>query len=113
MLVGGGEPIFAQFSASDGGYSVAGPFDYLPAREDPWDPYTWTRTVPVADLETAFDTIGDDESIEVVERDGRGAFGGRAVRVTVTGSEGSSTVSGDTFRSRLGLPSTMFRTTDL
>ena len=113
VLVSGGEPIFAQFSASNGGYSVAGPFDYLPAREDPWDPYTWTRTVPVADLETAFDTIGDYESIEVVERDGRGAFGGRVVRVTVTGSEGSSTVSGDTFRSRLGLPSTMFRTTDL
>ncbi len=101
--------IFAQFSASNGGYSVAGPFDYLPAREDDWDRYTWSRTVSVSDLETAFDTIGDYEGIEVVERDGRGHFGGRVVRVTVRGSDGTSTVSGDTFRIRLGLPSTLLR----
>lgn len=109
VVAEGGDPVFAQFSASNGGYSVAGPFDYLPAREDPWDPFTWTRTISVSDLETAFDTLGDYEGIEVVERDGRGAFGGRVVRVTVTGSEGSSTVSGDTFRIRLGLPSTLLR----
>lgn len=108
-LVKGGEPVFAQFSASNGGYSVAGPFDYLPARKDPWDPYTWTRTVSVADLETAFDTIGDYDRVEVEQRDGNGAWGGRVTRVTVVGSEGSSTVSGDTFRIRLGLRSTLFR----
>lgn len=109
VLVQDGEPVFAQFSASNGGYSVAGPFDYLPAREDPWDPYTWTQTVSVEDLETAFDTIGDYERVEVVERDGRGAWGGRVTRVSVVGSAGSSTVSGDTFRIRLGLRSTLFR----
>lgn len=109
VLVQDGEPVFAQFSASNGGYSVAGPFDYLPAREDPWDPYTWEQTVSVEDLETAFDTIGDYERVEVVERDGRGAWGGRVTRVTVVGSEGSSTVRGDTFRIRLGLRSTLFR----
>lgn len=108
-VVQDGEPVFAQFSASNGGYSVAGAFDYLPAREDPWDPYTWEQSVTVADLETAFDTIGDYERTEVVERDGRGAWGGRVTRITVVGSEGSSTVSGDTFRVRLGLRSTLFR----
>ena len=105
----GGDPVFAQFSASNGGYSVAGPFDYLPAREDPWDPYTWTQVVPVEDLETAFDTIGDFDRVEVEQRDGNGAWGGRVTRVRVVGSEGSSTVSGDTFRIRLGLRSTLFR----
>lgn len=108
-LVKGGDPVFAQFSASNGGYSVAGPFDYLPAREDPWDPYTWTQVVPVEDLETAFDTIGDFDRVEVEQRDGNGAWGGRVTRVRVVGSEGSSTVSGDTFRIRLGLRSTLFR----
>ena len=104
-----GDPIFAQFSASNGGHSVRGAFDYLPARKDPWDRYTWTQTVSVADLETAFDSIGDYQRIKVEERDGNGAWGGRVVRVTVVGSEGSSTVSGDTFRVRLGLRSTLFR----
>lgn len=108
-VVRGGAPVFAQFSASNGGYSVAGPFDYLPAREDPWDRYTWEQVVSVADLETAFDTIGDYQRVEVVERDGRGAWGGRVTRVTVVGSDGSSTVTGDTFRVRLGLRSTLFR----
>lgn len=105
----GGDPIFAQFSASNGGYSVRGPFDYLPARKDAWDRYTWTQTVPVADLEKAFDTIGDYQRVEVEERDGRGAWGGRVTRVRVVGSEGTSTVTGDTFRIRLGLRSTLFR----
>ncbi len=109
VVTRGGDPIFAQFSASNGGYSVRGPFDYLPARRDPWDRYRWEQTVSVADLETAFDTIGDYERVEVVERDGRGAWGGRVTRVTVVGSAGSSTVSGDTFRLRLGLRSTLFR----
>lgn len=112
-LTHGGDPVFAQFSASNGGHSVAGPFDYLPAREDPWDPYTWTQTIAVADLERAFDTIGDYERVEVEERDGNGAWGGRVTRVTVVGSAGSTTVSGDTFRIRLGLRSTLFRTTEL
>jgi SpoIID/LytB domain protein len=108
-VVRDGAPVFAQFSASNGGYSVAGPFDYLPARPDAWDPYTWEETVSVADLETAFDTIGDYQRIEVVERDGRGEWGGRVTRVTLLGSDGSTTVSGDTFRVRLGLRSTLFR----
>lgn len=108
-LVKGGKPIFAQFSASNGGHSVRGAFGYLPARKDPWDRYSWEQAISAADLETAFDTIGSFERIRVEQRDGNGAWGGRVTRVTVVGSRGSTTVSGDTFRVRLGLRSTLFR----
>lgn len=117
VLTKGGEPAFTQFSASNGGYSVRGAFDYLPARKDPWDRWSgnpwdgWVRTFTAAELERAFDGIGDVESVNVVRRDGRGSYGGRAVEVVVNGSERSLLLSGDLFRIRLGLPSTLFRTT--
>jgi stage II sporulation protein D len=40
VITSGGEPAFAQFSASNGGWASAGAFDYLPAQEDPYDGWT-------------------------------------------------------------------------
>ena len=70
---------------------------------------TWTTTVPGATLGRAWPAVGEFSSITVLERNGLGDWGGRVVRVQVTGSAGSAVVSGDDFRSVLGLKSDWFR----
>ncbi|MGA8257074.1 MAG: SpoIID/LytB domain-containing protein [Nocardioides sp.] len=111
VLLAGGQPAFAQFSASNGGFTSAGAFDYLPAQEDPFDTayQGWTDTVTPREVEEALPAIGTFESAEVVARDGNGAFGGRATRVRITGSRTATTISGDDFRSFFGLRSTLFK----
>ena len=116
VRLSGGEPIFAQFSASNGGYSVQGQFDYLPAQEDPFDSYDpadgypdgWRTTLDGSDVTRHWEGLGALESVTVTERDGNGPFGGRVLALRVTGSDSSVTVSGATFASYLGLRSTLF-----
>lgn len=108
-----GGPAFTQFSASNGGWTAAGRFPYLPAKRDrfdrgaPGDP--WRVTFTAAEITRHWPGLGTLRSVRVVERDGNGSYGGRAVRVEVRGSKSSVTVSGTTFQSYLGLRSTMFR----
>ncbi|WP_168929406.1 SpoIID/LytB domain-containing protein [Nocardioides sp. GY 10113] len=115
VLRDGGEVAFTQFSASNGGWTVASSLPYQRAAKDPWDrwsgnPYTdWTVTVPAAAIERAYPAIGAFEGIEVTERDGNGAWDGRALSVRIDGADRSVTVSGDTFRVVFGLRSTWFR----
>lgn len=105
-----GRPIFAQFSASNGGWSTAGSFSYLKAQRDPWDDYgVWTHTIPATQIEAAYPAIGDFQGIRVLARDGNGAWGGRATTVRIEGTKTSTTISGDTFRVVFGLRSTWFR----
>lgn len=105
----GGEPAFTQFSASNGGYTVAGGFSYLPAQPDDEDHYAeWTKQVDGASIAAHWPAIGTYQGLTVVERDGRGSYGGRVVKINVQGSKTSTTVSGSTFASYLGLKSTMF-----
>ena len=113
VLLDGGEPAFTQFSASNGGYTSAGAVDYLPAKQDPYDKAYrgWKATVSAVAIERALPAIGTFRSLEVLERDGNGAFGGRVVRIEVVGSDASTVLSGDNFRSYFGLMSTMFETT--
>lgn len=110
VLLAQGQPVFAQFSASNGGYTSAGAFDYLPAKKDPYDTAyrRWSATITDAAVQAALPAVGTLESIEVLGRDGKGAYGGRVTSIKVVGSNGSSTLSGDTFRSYFGLRSTMF-----
>lgn len=114
IRVKGGQPIFAQFSASNGGWTSAGGFSYLPAKKDPYDgwsgnPYTLTTaTFTDKALEKVFPSIGNLTSIKVTGRDGHGAFGGRADDVTLTGAKGSVTRSGEDLRSLLALRSDWF-----
>jgi stage II sporulation protein D len=112
ILTYDGAPIFAQFSASNGGYSVDGGYPYLVAEEDPYDhgypddPHATTFT---GDQVTRHWTgLGDLVSVEVTERDGNGPNGGRVTEVLVTGTEGSVHATGSQFRSYLGLRSTLF-----
>ena len=110
-----GAPAFTQFSASNGGWTRAGAFDYLAATEDPWDaapgnPYSqWNHTVTAAALEKAWPGSGSFVSLAVTARDGNGAWGGRVVRVEVRFTGATRSLTGDQFRSWFGLRSDWFR----
>jgi stage II sporulation protein D len=111
VLTKGGLPAFTQFSASNGGWTSAGGFPYLPEKKDPYDtfsgnPYnTWTATIKAAAIEKALPAIGTLVSVEVTKRDSHGI---RATEVEITGTDTSTEISGDDFRSWFGLRSTYF-----
>lgn len=112
ILTSSGEPAFTQFGSSSGGWTAAGSMPYLPAREDPYDGWAgnpvhaWKIVLADTRLEQAWPAVGDLRRIEITSRDGNGAWGGRVGSITLTGSAGQVTVSGDSFRSALGLRST-------
>jgi stage II sporulation protein D len=117
VITSGGEPAFAQFTASNGGWTSAGAFDYLPAQQDPYDGWTnqghqtWSATVTADDIEKAYN-IENLTSIDIETRDGNGEWGGRAETVRLTSSSGwTGTVTGDSFRSHFDLRSTWFEIT--
>ncbi len=106
----GGNVISAEYSSSNGGWTVDGGVPYKPAQQDPYDvaspDHNWTTSVSAAAIGAAFPTVGTLTDFVVNSRDGNGEWGGRVLSVTVDGSAGSLTVSGDRFRSALGLKST-------
>lgn len=119
VVTHGGEPAFAQFSASNGGHSVAGPFEYLVAQPDPFDHYDpdgrggdgWTSEVSSVDIEVAYN-IENLTAISIETRDGNGEWGGRAETISLTTAKGGVyVVTGDSFRRNLGLRSTYFTIT--
>lgn len=105
ILTYGGGPAFTEFTASNGGWTVAGDEPYLVAQADPYDSDTWSVDLSDTDLEDAWPSVGDLTRIEIAGRDGHGEWGGRAGTVTLTGADGSVTVSGSTFAGRLDLRS--------
>jgi peptidoglycan hydrolase-like amidase len=94
-----GRVIFAEYSASNGGWSVPGGQPYLVAGADPWDcvrrdstgactsnpVHDWTGTVSAADLEAAFPAVGRLLRLAVTSRDGHGDWGGRVLEVQLQG----------------------------
>jgi SpoIID/LytB domain protein len=109
-----GRPAFAQFSASNGGFSAAGSMPYLVAQADPYDALdnptysTWTTVVDDEQVEKHWPEVGDLTGIEVTARDGNGDWGGRVVEMAFVGTAGTARVDGDTVRSVLGLYSDWF-----
>ena len=102
-----GDPIYAEASASNGGMTRAWdnwpPRPYLRAAYDDWDSDTsphasWTASVSASSVEARYPAVGHLLGIEVLKRDGSGAWGGRVTEVKITGDAGSVTVSGDEFR---------------
>lgn len=96
-----GAPAFAEFSASNGGWTTAGDFPYLTARPDPWDGtapgdpvHSWKATLRATDLEARYPQIGTLSRIVITSRDGHGDWGGRVLSARLDGSAGSVTVSG-------------------
>jgi SpoIID/LytB domain protein len=110
FLLSAGVPAFTQFSSSNGGWTAAGSFSYLPQQRDDWDrsatanPYRqWSGSVSAATLESRYPQVGRLIRIRVLERSGGGEWGGRVLRMALEGSSGSVTVSGDTgIRAALG-----------
>lgn len=116
-----GRPAFAQFSASNGGWTVAGGQPYLTARADPYDtpqraldPYIGaSRTVRVATVAKQF-KLAKVTSIHIATRDGHGTWNGRVLAGSVTGLNAagkSTTVQADgfTFADVFGLGTTWFK----
>ena len=103
------------YSSSNGGYTVSGGISHLAAKSDPYDGKVssrrWSVALSQAQIQKAFPTIGTFRSLSIVQRDGRGAWGGRATSVSVSGSVRTVTVSGTTFRSLLGLRSSLLNAT--
>jgi SpoIID/LytB domain protein len=107
-----GAPAFTQFSASNGGWLAAGSQPYLVAKKDPFDtaaidPYSsWTVRVTARAIQNTWPALGRLTSIEVTRRDGHGRWGGRILTLTLHGSKRDKDLTGDEFRSALGLHST-------
>jgi SpoIID/LytB domain protein len=109
-----GAPAFTQFSASNGGWTSAGSVPYLTARADPYDGYSgnavhsWTTTIDTRVLEKRYPSLGALQRIIVTERDGHGAWAGRAWTVVLDGNKADVTIGGDTFRGIYGLKSSWY-----
>ncbi|MDH3680486.1 MAG: SpoIID/LytB domain-containing protein, partial [Acidimicrobiia bacterium] len=99
-----------EFSSSTGGYTAGGDF---PAVVDDGDSvsanpnHTWSTTVSAATIEARYD-LGHLLAMDVVERNGLGADGGRAVTVEFRFEQGTVSETGDSVRSFLGLKSNWF-----
>ena len=113
-LAADGTPAFTQFSSSNGGFSSAGSQPYLVAQPDPYDGWSgnpnssWTLPLTAGNVERNYPAIGTLTSIAVDTRDGNGQWGGRAVDMTLTGTQGTVTTTGEDFRIRVGLKSSWF-----
>ena len=107
-----GVPAFTQFSAANGGWTVAGNQPYLVSRQDPYDgvvasaAHAWRATVSAATLRQRWPSVGTVTGISVTKRDGQGRWGGRTAGVVIRGTSGSVTLTGEQVRSALGLRST-------
>jgi putative cell wall-binding protein len=106
-----------EFSSSTGGYTAGGNF---PAVEDTGDDtsvnrlyHDWTSKVPTSTVEAAYPTIGTLRAVAITKRNALGEDGGRALSVKLTGSAGSTTVTGDGLRSKLALKSDWFTPVDV
>lgn len=115
VLKKGGKAVFSQYHSSSGGHTADNVWnDHLEPVSDPADGHPdnknhrWTHDVTVATIEKAWPAIGDLVTLEVVARDGHGPWGGRATTVRLVGTAKTLDVTGNTFRSKLGLKSTLF-----
>jgi len=122
VLMPGGTVASTQYSSSTGGYSAGGTFAAVPDLGDSVcvpgacnSHHTWQAQIPVAALESAYPQIGALQSVSVTQRNGLGDLGGRVLAMTVQGSAGSVTVSGNAFASQFaqyGLQSNWFAVTN-
>ena len=105
-----------EFSSSTGGYTAGGAFPAVPDEGDDVSAnpnHNWTTSVSVAAIEAAFDSrhgrdLGALQALTVTDRNDLGADGGRVLSIRADFTNGSSTVSGNTFRSMFGLKSDWF-----
>lgn len=112
VVMSGSSVALTQFASSNGGHSAQGGYAYLAPRTDPYDAVTrnqtWTMSLTPTNVQQSYPAIGTLQSVRVVSRDGQGRWGGRVKQVALVGSRSTVTISGDTFRTRFGLKSTLF-----
>ena len=96
-----GQPILAEFSASNGMTARGGPA-YQVAKADPYDaagganPHTnWTVSLTTAEVRARYPQVGTPTALRVVTRTGGGAWGGRITDLYVDGASGSARLTGD------------------
>jgi hypothetical protein len=90
--------VFTEYSASSGGYTTPGQF---PAVVDTGDSvcikseyftcnpcHEWTAAVPVAEIDSAFPSIGELADVTVAVRNGLGPIGGRVETIDIVGTTG-------------------------
>lgn len=110
ILTYGGQPAFAQFAASDGGWSRSGGEPYLVAKQDLYeqyagDPYrTWKTTVTVRRIESHWPSAGPVSAVSIT----RDATKRWVTDVTIRGRDATVHVSGDDFAAWAGLRSAWF-----
>ncbi len=104
-----------EYSASSGGYSTGAQFPAVPDDGDAvcvtgaCNPHhDWSVSVPVSTIETAYPQVGTLSSLVVTARNGLGDFGGRVEQMTIAGSGGSVSVTGNAFAAALNLQSNWF-----
>jgi len=97
----GGAPILAEFSASNGGWTVAGGPAYQVAKPDPYDAAgganpnsNWVAPVTADSLRARYPQLGTPKALRVVTRDGNGTWGGRITDMWVDGTAGSVHLTG-------------------
>lgn len=115
-----GATIFAQFSASNGGWTVSGGQPYLVAKADPYDSaasgdpsFQYNRSVAVSGIAGSYG-LARVSSIEITHRDGHGVWGGRVLSAVVVGKDSHGTsrrvaTTGFGLQSALGLGTNWFR----
>ena len=125
VLMYNGQPISAHFSTHSGGYlsdsawSDNAGVPYLVAKPDPWSlkapvppwtispGYPWTVTISPASLASQLGvSVGTITNVQVTARDTSDPTS-HARTVTITGTAGTTTMAARTFKSKLGLKSTL------
>ncbi len=109
------KPIFAEFSASNGGHTVDGGKRYLPARRDRYegtspDYYGWKITIRSGQLEEQYH-LENVTRIQVVRRDATGRVAQLDVDTEGGDAPGTYSLDVESFRRNFALPSTLFRVT--
>jgi SpoIID/LytB domain protein len=116
QMISNGSVARTEFGSSTGGYTAGGTFtavrddgDSVCASPSLCNPnHNWTRSVSVSAIQSAYPSIGTLTDIRITARNGLGADGGRVTKMTLTGTKGSTTISGVAFYWALGLKSDWF-----
>jgi len=97
----------AEFSSSTGGWTAGGAFPAVQDLGDTASPnHNWSTSIPASTISQAFG-VGALQSVTTTGNR-LGADGGRVLTAQVKGSTGTVTVTGNEFRSALGLKSDWF-----
>jgi stage II sporulation protein D len=116
ILIYAGDPAVTYYFSTSGGHTENVEFSFVGALSKPWlvgvpDPYDtqspyhrWTATFSAAALDRALDAPGKFKQVKVLQR----GVSPRVVRARVVGSRGSTTLTGPSIRSSLGLRDSWF-----